>query len=147
MAGWLGPYGGDDSPDDISCGLFAGEVCVPRILEPFRREGLTRTFSRPGHSIETFSEQCDACVAAGHEIGVHGYSHENPIAMTRERESEVLDRCINPIEKRAGRRPPGTSHRGGTSPPSPTGCRSSGASPTTMRKRCVAPCRPEPPAQ
>ena len=107
VAGWLGSYGGEDSPDDISRGLFAGEVGVPRILELFRREGLTQTFFWPGHSIETFPEQFDACVAAGHEIGVHGYSHENPIAMTREQESAVLDRCIDLIEKRAGRRPTG----------------------------------------
>ncbi len=107
VAGWLGSYGGEDSPDDISRGLFAGEVGVPRILELFRREGLTQTFFWPGHPIETFPEQFDACVAAGHEIGVHGYSHENPIAMTREQESAVLDRCIDLIEKRAGRRPTG----------------------------------------
>ncbi len=107
VAGWLGSYGGEDSPDDISRGLFAGEVGVPRILELFRREGLTQTFFWPGHSIETFPEQFDACVAAGHEIGVHGYSHENPIAMNREQESAVLDRCIELIEKRAGRRPTG----------------------------------------
>jgi hypothetical protein len=37
VAGWLGSYGGEDSPDDISRGLFAGEVGVPRILELFRR--------------------------------------------------------------------------------------------------------------
>ena len=107
VAGWLGSYGGEDSPDDISRGLFAGEVGVPRILELFRREGLTQTFFWPGHSIDTFPEQFDACVAAGHEIGVHGYSHENPIAMTREQESAVLDRCMDLIEKRAGRRPTG----------------------------------------
>ena len=107
VAGWLGSYGGEDSPDDISRGLFAGEVGVPRILELFRREGLTQTFFWPGHSIETFPEQFDACVAAGHEIGVHGYSHENPIAMTREQETAVLDRCLDLIEKRAGRRPTG----------------------------------------
>ena len=28
VAGWLGSYGGEDSPDDISRGLFAGEVGV-----------------------------------------------------------------------------------------------------------------------
>ncbi len=50
VAGWLGSYGGEDSSDGISCGLFAGEVGVPRILELFRREGLTRTFGpRPSH--------------------------------------------------------------------------------------------------
>ena len=26
VAGWLGSYGGEDSPDDISRGMFAGEV-------------------------------------------------------------------------------------------------------------------------
>ena len=27
-------------------------------------------------------------VKAGHEIGIHGYLHENPLAMTREQEAE-----------------------------------------------------------
>ena len=29
VAGWLGSYGGEDSPDDISRGMFAGEVGSP----------------------------------------------------------------------------------------------------------------------
>jgi peptidoglycan-N-acetylglucosamine deacetylase len=107
VAGWLGSYGGQDSPDDISRGLFAGEVGTPRLLELFRRHDLRTTWFVPGHSIETFPEQTDAIVAAGHEVGVHGYSHENPIAMTREQETEVLDKCISLIEKVTGRRPTG----------------------------------------
>jgi peptidoglycan-N-acetylglucosamine deacetylase len=107
VGGWLGSYGGEDSPDDISRGVFAGEVGVPRILDLFQRFGLEQTFFWPGHSIETFPQQFEACVAAGHEVGVHGYSHENPIAMTREQEQAVLDRCIDLIETRAGRRPTG----------------------------------------
>ena len=95
VAGWLGSYGGEDSPDDISRGMFAGEVGVPRVLELFRRAGIRQTFFWPGHSVETFPEQFDAVVAAGHEIGVHGYSHENPIAMTREQETEILDYCTD----------------------------------------------------
>ncbi|RCW45950.1 polysaccharide deacetylase [Halopolyspora algeriensis] len=107
VGGWLGSYGGQDSPDDISRGMFAGEVGVPRLVELFRRHGITQSFFWPGHSVETFPEQFDACVAAGHEIGVHGYSHENPIAMSREQEIEVLDRCVELIEQRSGRRPTG----------------------------------------
>ncbi|MDL5159915.1 polysaccharide deacetylase family protein [Actinomycetospora termitidis] len=107
VGGWLGSYGGEDSPGDISRGLFAGDVGVPRVLELFRRYGLRQTFFWPGHSVETFPEQFDACVAAGHEIGVHGYSHENPIAMSRQQESDVLDHCIALIEKRSGTRPTG----------------------------------------
>ena len=107
VAGWLGSYGGKDSPDDISRGLFAGEVGTPRLLELFRRHDLRTTWFVPGHSIETFPEQIDAIVAAGHEVGVHGYSHENPIAMSREQETEVLDKCIALVEEVTGRRPTG----------------------------------------
>ncbi len=107
VGGWLGSYGGENSPDDISRGVFAGEVGVPRLLELFRRHEIRQTWFWPGHSIETFPEQFDACVEAGHEIGVHGYSHENPIAMSRQQESEVLDHCIDLIQTRAARRPTG----------------------------------------
>ena len=107
VAGWLGSYGGKDSPDDISRGLFAGEVGTPRLLELFRRHDLQTTWFVPGHSIETFPEQTQAIVAAGHEVGVHGYSHENPIAMSHEQETEVLDKCIALIEEVTGRRPTG----------------------------------------
>jgi len=107
VAGWLGSYGGEDSPDDISRGLFAGEVGVPRLLKLFAKYDLQTSWFVPGHSIETFPDQLRQVVDAGHEIGVHGYSHENPIAMSRAQETAVLDRCIELIEKAAGRRPTG----------------------------------------
>ena len=88
VAGWLGSYGGEDSPDDISRGLFAGEVGSPRLVKLFERFGIKTTWFIPGHSIETFPEQMQAVADAGHEIGIHGYSHENPIAMTREIERQ-----------------------------------------------------------
>jgi peptidoglycan/xylan/chitin deacetylase (PgdA/CDA1 family) len=43
----------------------------------------------------------------GHEIGAHGYSHENPIAMTREQETIVLDKSIELIKKITGKKPRG----------------------------------------
>ncbi|HEX4361710.1 MAG TPA: polysaccharide deacetylase [Pseudonocardia sp.] len=107
VAGWLGSYGGEDSPCDISRGMFAGEVGVPRLLTLFERNELRTTWFIPGHSVETFPDQTRMVVDAGHEIGVHGYSHENPIAMSREQESAVLDRSIELLEKVTGRRPTG----------------------------------------
>jgi peptidoglycan/xylan/chitin deacetylase (PgdA/CDA1 family) len=107
VAGWLGSYGGEDSPDDISRGLFAGEVGSPRLVELFRRFDIKTTWFIPGHSIETFPEQMKAVADAGHEIGIHGYSHENPIAMTPAQEEEVLDKCIELVTKLSGRRPTG----------------------------------------
>jgi peptidoglycan/xylan/chitin deacetylase (PgdA/CDA1 family) len=107
VGGWLGSYGGENSPDDISRGVFAGEVGTARIVELFRRYGIRQTFFWPGHSVETFGEQFDECVAAGHEIGVHGYSHENPIAMSRQQEIDVLDYCVGLLTRRSGRAPTG----------------------------------------
>lgn len=107
VAGWLGSYGGEDSPNDISRGLFAGEVGVPRLLKLFERFSMETTWFVPGHSIETFPEQFQAIVDAGHEVGIHGYSHENPIAMTPQQEEDVLDRCIELITRVTGKRPTG----------------------------------------
>ena len=107
VAGWLGSYGGEDSPDDISRGLFAGEVGSPRLLKLFAEHKLRTTWFIPGHSIETFPEQMQAVAAAGHEIGIHGYSHENPIAMTPAQEEAILDRSIELVTELAGKRPTG----------------------------------------
>jgi peptidoglycan/xylan/chitin deacetylase (PgdA/CDA1 family) len=107
VAGWLGSYGGEDSPDDISRGMFAGEVGMPRLVNLFKRLGVKTTWFIPGHSIETFPEQTAMVVDAGHEIGIHGYSHENPISMTPEQEEAVLDKCIDLVAKVSGRRPTG----------------------------------------
>ena len=46
VAGWLGSYGGEDSPDDISRGLFAGEVGIPRLLKLFKKNNIKVTCSR-----------------------------------------------------------------------------------------------------
>lgn len=107
VAGMLGSYGGEDSPCDISRGLFSGEVGAPRLLRLFEKYSLPSTWFVPGHSLETFPDLTRMIVDAGHEIGVHGYSHENPIAMTREQETAILDRSIELIEKASGRRPTG----------------------------------------
>lgn len=107
VAGWLGSYGGEDSPDDISRGMFAGDVGTHRLLKMFKKFNLTTTWFVPGHSAETFPDAMKAVVEAGHEIGIHGYSHENPLAMTPEQEEIVLDRCIEVITKLTGKRPTG----------------------------------------
>src|SRR5215510_8834488 len=102
VAGWLGSYGGEDSPDDISSGLFAGEIGTPRLLKLFDKYHLKTTWFIPGHSVETFPDQTRMVVAAGHEIGAHGYSHENPIAMTPQQEEEVLLKTIELIDHVSG---------------------------------------------
>ena len=107
VSGWLGSYGGEDSPNDIQRGVFAGEVGVPRMLSLFARREVATTWFIPGHSIETFPTQMRAVADAGHEIGAHGYSHENPNQLSLQQERDVLERSIELIESLCGKRPVG----------------------------------------
>ena len=107
VAGWLGSYDGEDSPSDIQRGMFAGEVGIPRVLEFLRRADIKSSWFVPGHSIETFPDQMRAVADQGHEIGAHGYSHENPVTMTPAQERRVLERSVELIDRLAGIPPRG----------------------------------------
>jgi len=76
-------------------------------MKLFERYGIRTTWFWPGHSIETFPDVFEASMASGAEIGAHGYSHENPIAMTRQQEADILDYCIDLIAKKWGKGPRG----------------------------------------
>ncbi len=107
VAGWIGSYGGGDSPSDIQRGIFATEVGVPRLLRLFEKYALKTSFFIPGHSIETFPKEMEMIVKAGHEIGAHGYLHENPVAMTPTQEEDVLVKSIDLIQSLTGAKPRG----------------------------------------
>ncbi len=107
VALWLGSFGGEDSPCDISRGVFAAKRGVPRLLELFKRYGIKTTWGVTGHSVESFPKQFEMIVADGHEIGVHGYTHENPLAMTREQEADVLDKTMACVKAVTGTAPVG----------------------------------------
>ncbi|MGO1397368.1 MAG: polysaccharide deacetylase family protein [Brevibacterium yomogidense] len=107
VSGWLGSYGGEDSINDIQRGIYAGELGVPRLLKTFQREDIRATWFVPGHSAETFPDQLKMIVDAGHEVGAHGYSHENPKDMTAQQERDVLERSVEVLTKATGSAPRG----------------------------------------
>jgi peptidoglycan/xylan/chitin deacetylase (PgdA/CDA1 family) len=107
VAGWLGSYEGQDSPDDISRGVWAGQVGTPNLLDLFKRYNIKTTWFIPGQSIETFPNECKRIVDEGHEVGLHGYSHENPIVMSPEQEEKVLVHTINICTGLTGKKPVG----------------------------------------
>lgn len=57
-------------------GVFAGEVGAPRLLKLLDKDNIRSSWFIPGHSLETFPNQMAAVRDAGHEIGLHEYSHE-----------------------------------------------------------------------
>jgi peptidoglycan/xylan/chitin deacetylase (PgdA/CDA1 family) len=47
----------------------------------------------------TFPEECAMIRDAGHEIGLHGYSHENPVDMTLQQQRDILDYTYRMLTK------------------------------------------------
>ncbi|PYH66077.1 polysaccharide deacetylase family protein [Aspergillus vadensis CBS 113365] len=107
VAGWLGSYGGEDSSNDISRGLWAGHIGTTRLLKLFSKYNIKATFFIPGHSLETFPEECAMVRDAGHEIGLHGYTHENPSDMTLEQQRDILDKTYHMLYDFTGKPPRG----------------------------------------
>ncbi|TBU28665.1 glycoside hydrolase/deacetylase [Dichomitus squalens] len=98
-SGWIGSLGAENSPVDVSRGIYAGEVGIPRLLRLFAKYNIKTTWFIPGHSLETFPEQMAAVRDAGHEIGLHGYLHERQSKLTVEQQKDVLDRAYDVLTK------------------------------------------------
>ena len=62
--GW-DPMAGRTPPTTSPRGLFAGEVGTPRLLKLFDRLDIKTSWFIPGHSIETFPEECRMIVEQG----------------------------------------------------------------------------------
>lgn len=103
---WLGGFN-RPSPSFMSRGEFGAEVGMPRILNLFKRENIKSTFFIPAHTIDTFPEICKKTVDAGHEIGHHGYFHENPTKIDRDYEKYLMELAFKSHKDVLGLRPVG----------------------------------------
>src|ERR1700760_342728 len=79
------------SPAPISRGEF-GAIGVGRILALLEKYDIKGTFFIPGMVIGTYPDICGRIVAAGHEIGHHGWTHVQPAKMNPEQEEAGLIR-------------------------------------------------------
>jgi peptidoglycan/xylan/chitin deacetylase (PgdA/CDA1 family) len=104
MSVWLGGYP-RVTPAMLSRGEFGARVGVPRILELLARYDIPATFFTPGHTAESFPEMMAAIVHTGHEVGHHGYGHEDPGTQTPVEERASLERGLATLEKVTGQRP------------------------------------------
>ena len=94
---------GMTTPTPISRGEF-GAVGAGRILDLLARHHIRATWFIPGVVIGTYPEVCERIVAAGHEIGHHGWTHVPPADLSREKEAEGLERGNVAIERLSGRK-------------------------------------------
>ena len=93
---------GMTSPSPISRGEFGANVGAQRILDLLKKYEVPSSWYIPGHTLETYPEQCKRVFDAGHEIGHHGWTHVPPAAMTREQEEAGLVRANEQIKKLTG---------------------------------------------
>ena len=75
----------------VSRGEF-GPVGERRILDLLAEHEAQATFFVPGHTALAFPDATQAIVEAGHEVGHHGWVHENPVGLDRAQEAHVLRR-------------------------------------------------------
>lgn len=105
MSVWIGGLG-PNSPSAISRGEF-GPQAVRRIMALLKEHDIRATFFVPGHTAMAFPKTVEDLVAAGHEIGHHGWVHENPAGLDIDRERWVLEKGFEALDKIAGVRPTG----------------------------------------
>jgi peptidoglycan/xylan/chitin deacetylase (PgdA/CDA1 family) len=104
-----GPYSGrPDEPVARSKGRFGPKVGVPRILNLLDKYAIKTTFFVPGWTAENYPENMKEIVRLGHEVGVHGYKHENLAQLNSQKdEIEILRRSVDQLETLTGQRPVG----------------------------------------
>ena len=90
-----------EGPVEISRGEFGPRVGVPRILALLDRMAIPATFFIPGHTVVTFPGSVSAIVAAGHELGCHGWAHEDLAALEPDAERDVMERSFEAIGRAA----------------------------------------------
>jgi peptidoglycan/xylan/chitin deacetylase (PgdA/CDA1 family) len=98
---------GETHPGRLSQGEYGARVAVPRILGLLEHFRVPASFFIPAVSALLHCEEVAACVAAGHEIAVHGWIHEWNTSLGRSSEGDLLHRSMAVLERLSGHRPVG----------------------------------------
>jgi len=96
-----------DSPVMMSNAEFGHRVGVPRILELLERESIRSSWFIPGHTLETFPEDTEAILAGEHEVGCHGWFHEDFSTLDVSTQRSILERSVEAVVRFTGRSPRG----------------------------------------
>lgn len=98
---------GGKSIGRMAWGQYGNRVGVPRIAALLDRHGVKATFYVPAVAALTHPDEQRRLVAAGHEIGIHGWIHELNSVLPYEAERDLMMRAAETLEKITGVRPVG----------------------------------------
>ena len=98
---------GGTSPGRLAWGEFGRRAGVPRILALLARHSVPATFFIPAVSALIDPGEVQRIAGAGHEIGAHGWIHENNSLLDAQTERELMLRSRDTLAKLSGRQPAG----------------------------------------
>ncbi|KAH6877945.1 glucose 1-dehydrogenase [Alternaria rosae] len=99
--------GAPANPTDVSRGVFGATVGIDRLLRLWDKYNIKTTWFIPAHSAESFPHQIRKIVEKGHEIGLHGYTHESVSLLNEQQQREVLEKSIQVLTDIVGKKPRG----------------------------------------
>ena len=91
----------------ISMGRYGPNVAVPRILDSYRRLGIKQSFFVPGWCLENYTPVMEKILADGHEIGHHGWIHEDPTNTLGDKQCEAFEKALETHKRICGVSPRG----------------------------------------
>jgi peptidoglycan/xylan/chitin deacetylase (PgdA/CDA1 family) len=91
----------------LAWGEYGRRVGVPRILETLGRHGVPASFFMPAVCALIDPDETRRIVDAGHEIGLHGWIHENNSLLDETTERDLILRARDTLEQAAGQAPVG----------------------------------------
>ena len=91
----------------LAWGEFGRRVGVPRILDVLRRQQVPASFFMPAVCALIDPDETRRIVAEGHEIGLHGWIHENNSLLDAVTERDLTLRARDVLEQTAGTPPVG----------------------------------------
>lgn len=91
----------------LGWGEYGRRAGVPRIMNVLARHDARASFFVPAVSALIDPSEVRRIAGAGHEIGVHGWIHENNSTLSREEERDALLRARDTLERLSGQRPVG----------------------------------------
>ncbi len=100
---------GDLGSEVLSRGEYGAVDGLPRILKMLKRQNIPASFYIPAVSALLHPQMITEIQAGGkHEIGVHGWIHEDLPALNDDAEEQrMLDQAIDTLTKMTGKRPVG----------------------------------------